>query len=159
MTVMPVASPSIDIQVLEHPVRPASMEPFPQSAGAECAFVGRTRMDVHPRHGALVELVYEAYVPLARRVLADLAEDAAVRFGCQALRIHHATGTVPIGQASVLVQVACGHRGDAFAACRFLIDGIKSTAPIWKRQRWADAATWSTGTAVEPPEPRQQAGG
>jgi molybdopterin synthase catalytic subunit len=152
MLAMAVAPRDIDVQILDHPVQPAAVEPFPEPAGAECAFVGRTRAQVHPEHGALTQLTYEAYVPLARRVLADLAGQAADRFDCHAVRIHHAVGDVPIGAASVLVQVACGHRGEAFAACRFLIDGLKASAPIWKRERWADGTTWATGNPVEPEE-------
>ncbi|MHC4219305.1 MAG: molybdenum cofactor biosynthesis protein MoaE [Planctomycetota bacterium] len=149
---MSAAGPDIDVQILDHPVGAVAVEPFPQPAGAECAFLGRTRQDVHPEHGALVELTYEAYVPMAQRVLAELAEEAAQRFDCRVVRIHHAVGEVPIGQASVLVQVVCGHRDAAFTACRFLIDRLKTAAPIWKRERWADGVTWSRGHPVRPEE-------
>jgi molybdopterin synthase catalytic subunit len=149
---MAVASRTIDVRILDHPVQPQALAPFPEAAGAECSFLGRTRREVHPEHGALVRLAYEAYVPLAQRVLTDLARQAADRFDGRAVRIHHAVGDVPVGEASVLVQVACGHRGDAFGACRFLIDGLKTSAPIWKREFWADGTTWSTGHPVEPGE-------
>ncbi len=146
---MPGAT-AIDVRILEHPVEPASVEPFPEHAGAECVFLGRTRLEVHPQHGALVSLTYHAYRPLARRTLDSLAEEATRRFGCLAVRIHHALGEVAVGEPSVLVQVACGHRDTAFEACRFLIDSLKATAPIWKRETWADGATWSAGTPVRP---------
>jgi molybdopterin synthase catalytic subunit len=149
MPFMSAADPVIDVQILDRPVQVVAVEPFPATAGAECVFVGRTRHETHPEHGALVDLGYEAYAPLARRVLADLARQAAERFGCSAVRIHHAVGTVPVGAASVLVQVAGGHRDEAFAACRFLIDRLKAAAPIWKRERWADGVTWSEGGPVE----------
>ncbi len=142
---------AIDVQILDHPVGVAAVTPFPESAGAECSFLGRTRMEVHPRHGRLVRLSYEAYVPLARRTLSDLAEEAAGRFECSVVRIHHAVGEVPVGDASVLVQVVCGHRAGAFEACRFLIDRLKKTAPIWKRELWADGTSWSPGTPVSRP--------
>ena len=150
---MAAAPPDIDVRILDHPVQPVSLEPWPQAAGAECAFVGRTRMEFHPEHGALVRLSYEAYRPLAERVLTDLAGHAAERFDCRAVRLHHAVGDVPLGAASVLVQVVCGHRDGAFAACRFLIDELKKQAPIWKREHWADGTTWSTGNPVAPGEP------
>ncbi|MHC4415451.1 MAG: molybdenum cofactor biosynthesis protein MoaE [Planctomycetota bacterium] len=140
---------TIDVQILNRPVQPAPWEPFPPPAGAECVFVGRTRRDHHPERGELVRLVYEAYAPLAERVLCDLAGQAARRFGCRAVRIHHAIGEVPQGQASVLVQVVCGHREQAFEACRFLIDRLKATAPIWKRETWSKGTTWSPGTSVD----------
>ena len=56
---MGTASTDIDVQILDRPVQPVAMEPFPAPAGAECAFVGRTRMEVHPEHGALVRDVVE----------------------------------------------------------------------------------------------------
>ncbi len=141
-------TPLIDVQLVDHPVEAAPVEPFPTSAGAECMFLGRTRREVHPERGELSRLYYEAYIPLAEKQLRELAEDAIDRFGCQVVRIHHALGKVPLGKASVLVQVVCGHRDSAFDACRFLIDQLKATAPIWKREIWADGETWSGGSAV-----------
>lgn len=145
---MPHGQRTIDVQILDHPVRPIPLEPFPQPAGGECIFLGRTRKDVHPKHGELVQLSYEAYRPMAERVLRELAEQAAQQFDCPAVRLHHAVGEVPLGEASVLVQVVTGHRDQAFEACRFLIDRLKATAPIWKREIWADGATWSHGAPV-----------
>ncbi len=139
---------TIDVRILDHPVRSAAVEPFPEPAGAECVFLGRTRRDVDPQRGELVRLSYQAYRPLAQRVLDDLARQAAQRFDCLVVRIHHATGDVPLGDASVLVQVVAGHRDQAFTACRFLIDRLKSSAPIWKREQWTHGTTWSPGTPV-----------
>ena len=144
-----VSDPStIDVKIVDHPVEVVAVEPFPTQAGAECVFLGRTRGDVHPRHGKLAWLSYHAYVPLASRTLGELAEHAAERFECRMVRIHHAVGEVPVGEASVLVQVVCGHRAKAFEACRFLIDRLKETAPIWKQELWADGTSWSEGTPV-----------
>jgi molybdopterin synthase catalytic subunit len=139
---------NFDIQLFDHPVAAVSLESFPRSAGAECIFLGRTRLESHPQHGDLQRLEYEAYEPMAVRVLNDLAQKHAARFGCLAVRIHHALGVVPPGQASVLVQVLCPHRAASFDACRAIIDELKSTVPIWKRERWADGTTWSRGTPV-----------
>lgn len=95
-----------------------------------------------------MKLSYEAYRPLAERTLRDLAARAAHEHGCLFVRIHHSIGEVPPGEASVLVQVLCGHRAEAFAACRFLIDALKQEAPIWKREQWASGATWAQGQPV-----------
>ncbi len=141
-------TPFIEVRLVNHPVDPEPMEPFPTSAGAECIFLGRTRSEKHDKHGALSLLYYEAHVALAENQLRELAEDAIDRFGCIAVRIHHAIGEVPLGRASVLVHVVCAHRDSAFDACRFLIDQLKATAPIWKREIWADGETWSGGSAV-----------
>lgn len=143
---------SIDVQLLDRPVDPVPFAPFPPDSGGECVFIGRTRADVHPAHGVLRRLSYDAYRPMAERVLRDLAQQAMERHDCCAVRIHHAIGEVPLGAASVLVQVACGHRAQAFEACRFLIDALKARVPIWKREEWADGSTWSEGSPVPDPE-------
>ena len=148
------ASPGIDVRILEHPVGAVAADPFPAQAGAECVFLGRTRRDIHPRHGELVRLSYQAYLPLAHHTLSELAKQATDRFDCDLVRIHHAIGEVPVGKASVLVQVVCGHRARAFEACRFLIDRLKATAPIWKQELWADGTSWSQGTPVDQDGPR-----
>ena len=92
---------TIDVQILDHPVQAQPVEPFPESAGAECSFLGRTRLEVHPEHGRLVRLSYQAYIPLARHTLSDLAEQASRQFECDMVRIHHAVGEVPIGAVLV----------------------------------------------------------
>lgn len=79
----------------------------------------------------------------------ELAEQAISRFECTAVRLHHAMGDVAVGEASVLVQVACGHRDQAFTACRFLIDELKRHVPIWKREVWQDGTTWAEGVPVQ----------
>ena len=152
MLPMRVCSPLLDIALLDRPVEYAPFDPVPPGSGGECVFLGRTRPDVHPEHGPLRRLTYEAYRPMAERVLGDLARAAAARCGLHAVRLHHALGEVPVGAASVLVQVVSEHRGNAFEACRFLIDALKSEAPIWKREEWSDGSTWSEGTAVRAPE-------
>lgn len=127
------------------PVRDESWAPFPQPAGAECVFLGRTRAETHPQNGKLTMLRYEAYEDMARRLLNDLAQEAVTMFGCLAVRIHHAMGDVPVGEASVCVNVVCGHRAKAFEACRFLIDSLKESVPIWKQEVWERGSTWSKG--------------
>jgi len=136
----------VDVKLVRGPVRDESWQPFPQPAGAECVFLGRTRAETHATHGELTLLRYEAYDAMALRVLEDLAREAVERFDCMAVRVHHAVGDVPAGEASVVVNVVCGHRDMAFQACRFLIDSLKASAPIWKQEVWADGTTWSQGT-------------
>ena len=143
--------PIIDVQLVRGPVQDESWQPFPQPAGAECVFFGRTRAESHPEHGSLTRLHYEAYEEMALRVLSDLARDAVSRFGCLAVRIRHAIGEVPVGEASVAVNVVCGHRDNSFEACRFLIDALKASAPIWKQEVWADGKTWSPSASIPAP--------
>ena len=140
----------IDVTLMRQPVEYAPIEPFPHEAGGECVFLGITRADTNPKHGRLVRLCYEAYEPMAKAMLGDLAREAAAAFECNFVRVHHALGDVALGEASVLVQIACPHRSAAFDACRFAIDGLKRHAPIWKREIWEDGASWSPGNPVEP---------
>lgn len=122
------------------------------SVGGECVFLGRTRGETHAKHGALARLHYEAYRSMAEGTLRSIAHRAAERFALAAVRVHHALGPVDVGEASVLVQVTAGHRGEAFEGCRYVIDALKAEAPIWKREEWADGTTWSRGQAVRPAE-------
>ena len=145
---MPETAPYVDVQLLDHPVEQTPLSPFPDDCGAECVFIGRTRVDHHEVHGRLVRLRYHAYRPLATSELRTLALHAAERFGCSCVRIHHALGEVLPGGASVLVQVATGHRGAAFEAGRFVMEELKRKAPIWKQEFWADGTTWSEGATV-----------
>lgn len=150
MRMLPQIQPFIDVRIVDHPVAMIALDGFPADAGGECVFLGRTRLEVHPQLGRLTKLSYAAYREMAEGVLRDLASQAIDRFGCLAVRVHHAIGEVPVGQASVLVQVACGHRDEAFEACRFLIDRLKTDAPIWKREVWERGETWSqAATAVQ----------
>ena len=147
-TAMPADAPTLDVKLQPGPVTYAPWDPFPSDAGAECVFLGRTRADAHPDHGPLRELSYDAYADMAERVMRELAHQAADEHGCLAVRLHHAIGTVPAGAASVLVQTVAGHRAEAFAACRFLIDTLKVRVPVWKRERWSDGETWAPGAPV-----------
>lgn len=145
------SEPRVDVRLVEGPVRYEHFDAFPDDCGAECAFLGRTRAEDHAAHGALARLDYEVHPRLAERVLREIADEAVARFGLRAARIVHAIGPVALGEASVLVQAAAGHRGAAFDGCRFLIDALKERAPIWKREAWRDAATWAPGQPVADP--------
>lgn len=149
---IPMATPrcAIDIQLQECPVQYVPFENIPDNGGGESIFVGRTRKEFHPQHGELRSLVYDAYRPMAVQVLEQLANEAIRRFDCLAVRMHHAIGEVPVGQASVLVQVIAAHRAASFDACRFLIDELKLKAPIWKQEIWAKGTSWSQGHRVDP---------
>ena len=118
--------------------------------GGIVVFIGRVRPDP-TRHGRVVALDYEAHLPLARTVLADLERRARARFGAKRVVLWHRTGTVPVDEPSVLVGVAAGHRAEAFAAARFLIEELKEKAPIWKSDRVRPARR-------PPPRPRGSGG-
>ena len=136
-----------DIHLSQEPVRISTWTPFPLG-GAECSFLGVTRPDHHEDHGDLIALEYEAHEVMALSAMHALAEEATRRWSLLAVRSHHALGPVRIGEASVAIQVVCGHRPEAFEACRWLIDELKSQVPIWKKERWQDGSSWSEGTPL-----------
>ncbi len=107
-------------------------------AGAVVAFTGATR-DTHLGRGVL-RLEYEAQETLARRLLEKLAAQAAEKFGLLGCAIHHRLGRLEIGELSVVIAVSSAHRGNAFDGCRFLIDTLKTTIPIWKKEYYADGS-------------------
>ncbi len=114
-------------------------------AGAEAVFLGRTRPETHPQHGALVRLEYHAYADMARAQLRQLAEHVGAEHGLTAVTLVHATGPVALGEVSVLVRCLAPHRDAAFAGCRNAIDTLKRELPVWKREVWADGATFQAG--------------
>ncbi len=124
--------------------------PATPGCGAQCVFLGHTRAETHPEHGKLLRLDYEAYAPMAQKLLHDLAAEIAAEFGLAAVRLVHATGPVAVGQASVVVQVAAPHRGAAFEACRAGIDRLKENVPVWKHEVWERGTTFAPGHVPKP---------
>lgn len=128
-------------------------------AGGVALFLGTVRPD-RTRRGRVRALAYEAYRPLAEREMARLEREARRRWKLQQVRVVHRLGVVPVGEVSVAVAVSAPHRAQAFAACRFLIDRLKSDVPIWK----SDVLAPATGSgrarsgSRRRPRPRRPAG-
>lgn len=80
----------------------------------------------------IASLTYEAYEPMAERLIEALIEEATARWGLHQALVQHRVGTVAAGEVAVLIGVRAAHRHEAFEACRFLIDAIKRDVPIWK---------------------------
>ena len=108
--------------------------------GGTALFVGTTRS---PNQGREVdELQYEAYAEVARPELERVGREAAARHGLGAVYLAHRVGVVPAAEPSVIVAASAPHRAEAFTGCRELIDELKRTAPIWKKERWAGGGRW-----------------
>jgi molybdopterin synthase catalytic subunit len=113
------------------------------AAGAIDVFLGTTRAERRLPGGDLVALDYEAYHEMAGGQLRALAARARSTFPICRLALVHRTGRVNVAEPSVLIAVSTPHRADAFEACRFLIDTLKSEVTIWKKELWRDGdATW-----------------
>ena len=118
-------------------------------AGAIATFEGITRFERHAEHGGLLRLEYEAYGEMALSEMRTLAEQVRRRWPVLKLALVHRIGAVGIGEASVVIAVACGHRSESFEACRWLIDALKQQVPIWKREVWASGeSSWVDPTAT-----------
>jgi molybdopterin synthase catalytic subunit len=126
-------------------VREAMLDP---GAGAVVVFEGCAR-DNHQGRGVTL-LAYEAFVPMALAELARIREEAVLKFGLIRCAIHHRTGEVPLLEAAVVVGCSSAHRGEAFAAAAWIMDRIKASVPIWKRENYADGAkAWVEGGTRE----------
>lgn len=109
-------------------------------AGAVDVFIGTVRDNT--RQKAVVRLDYEAYAPMALKKMEELAAEARRRWPVEALAMVHRVGVLQIGEAAVVIAVATPHRAEAFAACRWLIDTLKETVPIWKKEVFEDGEVW-----------------
>jgi molybdopterin synthase catalytic subunit len=111
--------------------------------GAVCVFDGIVRDNTRGRRTLYLD--YEAYREMALEQMRGLAAEAVARFGVRDVAMVHRLGRLMVGETSVLIVVASAHRAAAFEACRWLIDSLKKTVPIWKRETFADGAVWAAG--------------
>ena len=110
--------------------------------GAVATFIGQVRE--HSRGRQVSVLEYDAYVPMAIKQMERIAAEAEERWGCL-VAIQHRIGRIELGEASVVISVGSPHRAQAFEACRWCIDTLKETVPIWKREVCPDGAFWIEG--------------
>ncbi|MDX6370288.1 MAG: MoaE-MoaD fusion protein [Gaiellaceae bacterium] len=110
------------------------------SAGAIATFVGTTRQ--HSRGRSVLHLDYEAYEEMAEQVMAEIAAELKERHELCEIAIHHRTGRVDIGEASVVIAVSAPHRQDALAACKEAIDTLKERVPLWKKEFYEGGEEW-----------------
>jgi len=111
------------------------------SCGAISTFIGTTRDTFEGKK--VIKLEYEAYVPMAQKVLQDICSTARARWnGIGKMCIWHRTGTVPVKEASVIIAVSSKHRKDSLECCSWAIDELKATVPIWKKECYENGETW-----------------
>jgi molybdopterin synthase catalytic subunit len=108
--------------------------------GAVASFVGLVRD---------VEMTLEHYPGMTVRAIAKIIEDAKARWQVMDCTVIHRFGPLKPNDQIVLVAVASGHRGDAFAACEFIMDYLKTQAPFWKKEQTADGARWVEAKAAD----------
>lgn len=135
--------------ITEAPLDPAPLVALVQAPamGAVVTFAGVVRNNFGGRATAYLE--YEAFAPMAAKVLGQLADEARAQWGVGAIAIHHRIGRLAIGETAVLIVVAAPHRHPAFEAAEQIMDRIKQVAPIWKKEHWADGQSEWVGDEQE----------
>ena len=118
--------------------------------GAVATFDGCVRNQSHGR--ATLYLDYEAYESMAVAKIREIAAELHAKFSIDRVAIAHRLGRLEIGETSVFIAVSAPHRAAAFDACRFAIDTLKRTVPIWKKEYFEGGAVWADGEL--PPVPQ-----
>ena len=135
---------------------PLALEPL-VSAIADCSdgvdgaivtFYGLVRN--HNQRRRVQYLEYEAYDPLALKAFARIDEEVRDRWPGVRIALHHRTGRLEIGEASVAIVTTSPHRADAFASCRYVIERVKQIVPVWKREYFDGGDVWIEGATADP---------
>lgn len=119
-----------------------------KGAGAICTFTGIVRDSSRGR--SVTHLEYEAYAEMAKAEMRKIAGEIADRWPEARVAMAHRTGRLEIGEASVVVSVSCPHRAEAIDACRWGIDRLKESVPIWKKEHATDGTFWIEGNDSKP---------
>ncbi len=139
-------SAQIRVRVGEAKIDPGALvaEVGRPDSGATVLFLGTVRDHSEGREG-VTHLVYEAYIEHVESRIREICEETFGKWPILSVAVEHRTGRVELGEASVAVAVSTAHRGDAFDAGEFIIDELKSRAPIWKQENWPGGQDWIEG--------------
>lgn len=131
-----------DIQLLTTALDAAECISFVSNgaSGGIDVFIGTVRNATKGK--PVLRLEFEAYEPMAIREMERIAQQAIEKFAVQKIALHHRTGILQIGEAAVIIAVSAPHRAAAFDACRYCIDTLKETVPIWKKEVFEDGEVW-----------------
>lgn len=114
-----------------------------QSVGGIVVFEGIVRDNARGKQIRYLE--YDVYLEMAQQQIRTIVAEAQQRWGVERVAVAHRFGRLEIGEASVIIVVAAPHRGEAFDACRYIIDALKTTVPIWKKEVATNAEEWVEG--------------
>jgi len=113
------------------------------SVGGIVVFEGVVRDNARGKQVRYLE--YDVYAEMAEQQMRKIVVDAQKRWGVERAAVAHRFGRLEIGEASVIIVVAAPHRAEAFEACRYIIDTLKTTVPIWKKEVASDGEEWVEG--------------
>jgi molybdopterin synthase catalytic subunit len=119
-----------------------------EGCGAITSFVGIVRATHKGRQVRYLE--YEAHAALALSTFARIAAEAREAWPDAVMAIHHRTGRIEVGEASVAIAAAAAHRGEAFQVCRYVIERVKQISPVWKHEFFEDGEAWVEGPVADP---------
>ena len=141
------SSQVIRVSVGEAQIDPAALiaEVGRPDSGATVLFLGTVR-DHSESVAGVTHLEYEVYAEQVEPKIREIMDEAEDRWPILGAVVQHRSGIVDLGEASVAVVVSTAHRADAFAAAQYVIDQLKTRAPIWKKEHWPDGAEWSQGS-------------
>ena len=143
MAALAVTSAPLDLQALIDDITGSS-----SADGAVASFIGLVRDHNQGRRVSFLE--YEAYEPLAMRALQRIVDEAREAWSDTRVGVHHRTGRLELGEASIIIVAISPHRAHAFAACRYTIERVKQIVPIWKHEHFEGGDSWIEGATADP---------
>ena len=117
------------------------------SAGALAVFIGNVRN--RGRSGNVSEIYYEAYSEMAEQKMREIEIEAQTKWGIKKLVAIHRIGNIKVGESSIIIGVSSEHRHEAFEACKYIINNVKTRVPIWKKEISKESQKWSDGILLE----------
>jgi molybdopterin synthase catalytic subunit len=117
------------------------------SAGALSVFIGNVRN--RGRSGNVSEIYYEAYSEMAEQEMREIENEAQTKWGIKKLVAIHRIGNIKVGESSIIIGVSSEHRHEAFEACKYVINNMKTRVPIWKKEISRESQKWADGILLE----------
>lgn len=117
------------------------------SAGALSVFIGNVRN--RGRSGNVSEIYYEAYSEMAEQKMREIENEAQTKWGIKKLVAIHRIGNIKVGECSIIIGVSSEHRHEAFEACKYVINNVKTRVPIWKKEISKESQKWASGILLE----------
>lgn len=117
------------------------------SAGALSIFIGNVRN--RGRSGNVSEIYYESYSKMAEQKMNEIENEAQTKWEIKKLVVLHRIGNIKVGETSIIIGVSSEHRQEAFEACKFVIDNVKTRVPIWKKEISEKSQKWVEGILLE----------
>jgi molybdopterin synthase catalytic subunit len=143
MPLIAVTPSALDLQAMTQEITRSR-----EGDGAVASFIGLVRDHNQGRRVSFLD--YEAYEPLAVRALTLIVAEIAKAWPDTRVGVHHRTGRIEIGEASIIIVAVSPHRANAFAACRYTIERVKQIVPIWKHEHFEGGDVWLEGATADP---------